>query len=158
MQISAGILAYRRKADEIEFFLVHPGGPFFKNKKNGVYSIPKGLVAHGEDLLAAAIREFEEEIGHRVTGDFIALGSIVQNGGKTVHAWAVEAEIDETTIHSNTFPLEWPPKSGKIQHFPEVDSAGWFTIDTAKLLIIQKQVVFLDRLMSSLKISPPSVS
>lgn len=151
MQKSAGILAYRKLSDELTFFLVHPGGPFFKNKENGVYSIPKGLVENGDELLPTAIREFEEETGQPISGDFFELGTVVQKGGKVVHAWAVEAEIDATNIHSNTFPLEWPPKSGKIQHFVEVDKAGWFTLEQAKILINEKQLDFLYRLIAALE-------
>ena len=149
MPESAGILVYRKSNSEIEFFLVHPGGPFFKNKENGVYSIPKGLVEGKDELLSTAIREFEEETGQLVSGNFLSLGSITQKGGKVVHAWAVEADIDAEKIVSNTFPLEWPPKSGKIQHFPEIDRAGWFKFAEAKILINEKQAEFIERLMEA---------
>ena len=144
---SAGILAYRKTKNQLEFFLVHPGGPFFAKKEDGVYTIPKGLIEKDEDPLATAKREFEEETGVKIDGDFFSLGSIIQKGGKVVQAWAIEFEIDPTTIQSNTFPLEWPPKSGKIQNFPEVDKAGWFELEKAEKLINEKQRDFLYRLI-----------
>ncbi|MEO1054102.1 MAG: NUDIX domain-containing protein [Bacteroidota bacterium] len=122
---SAGILLYRWVNDSFEVFLVHPGGPFFKNKDAGAWTIPKGEF-EAEDPLAAAKREFKEETGFEPDGDFLTLEPITQKGGKKVHAWALEGDIDGTKIVSNTFELEWPPKSGRVQHFPEIDKAEWF--------------------------------
>jgi len=128
---SAGILLYRKVDSEIEFFLVHPGGPFFKNKDDGTWSIPKGEFTDDEDALTAAKREFEEETGSAIDGKFIPLTPVKLKSGKTVRAWAVEGDIDPTQITSNTFTIEWPPKSGKMQAFPEIDRAGWFGYNEA---------------------------
>jgi len=147
---SAGILVYRKISRQLEFFLVHPGGPFFRNKEEGVYSIPKGLIESGEEPLPTAIREFEEETGVKISGNFLPLGTITQKGGKEVQAWAVTFEIDPHQLKSNTFSLEWPPKSGKIQDFPEVDKAGWFTLAEAKRLINEKQFELIERLTTLL--------
>jgi predicted NUDIX family NTP pyrophosphohydrolase len=146
---SAGILAYRKTQGQLEFFLVHPGGPFFAKKEDGIYTIPKGLIEEKEEPLATAIREFEEETGVKIWGDFLSLGSITQKGGKVVQAWAVEFDIDPDKIKSNTFSLEWPPKSGRMQDFPEIDKAGWFELKEAKKLINEKQQDFLFRLMEN---------
>lgn len=143
---SAGILLYRKISSELQIFLVHPGGPFFKNKDEGAWSIPKGEYENDEDPLDAAKREFEEETGKTITGDFIALSPIKQKGGKTVQAWAVEGDINPETIQSNTFEIEWPPRSGKKQTFPEVDRGGWFDIATAKTKINPAQAILLDEL------------
>jgi predicted NUDIX family NTP pyrophosphohydrolase len=142
---SAGLLIFRRKDQRIEILLVHPGGPFWAKKDAAAWSIPKGLVDDGEDELAAARREVEEEIGTRIEGDFHRLGEYRQRGGKIVIAWAVEAEvdIDVATITSNTFPLEWPPRSGIVEEFPEVDRAGWLTIDEAEEKILEGQKAIL---------------
>lgn len=143
---SAGILAYRKIKGQLEFFLVHPGGPFFAKKEEGVYTIPKGLIEDREDPQLAAQREFEEETGVNIQGHFFPLGSISQKGGKVVQAWAIEFDIDPSLIKSNTFPLEWPPESGKIQNFPEIDKAGWFTLHQAEKLINERQKALLSRL------------
>jgi predicted NUDIX family NTP pyrophosphohydrolase len=148
---SAGILLYRFSQDEPEFFLVHPGGPFWVNKDAGVWSIPKGEYTEHENPLAAAIREFEEETGNKLSGDFIVLTPIVQKAGKQVHAWAIEGNIDADNITSNSFKVEWPPKSGKWKSYPEVDKAAWFDINTAKEKINPAQVSFIDELIGLLK-------
>lgn len=143
---SAGILLYRRKSARLQVFLIHPGGPFFAKKDEGVWSIPKGLLDPGEDPLAAAQREFAEETGCRPEGALRPLSPIGQKGGKTVLAWAAEGECDAEGIVSNTFELEWPPRSGTVQRFPEADRAGWFTIEEAKRKIIPAQIALLDEL------------
>ena len=150
---SAGILLYRFINKQPQVFLVHPGGPFFRNKDEGAWSIPKGEFTDGEEALDAAIREFEEETGLALTGDFIALDPITQKGGKKVYAWAVEGDIDHETIISNTFELEWPPRSGKKQIFPEVDKAAWFDVEMAKLKINAAQVGLVESLRPHL--NPP---
>ncbi|MFD0794434.1 NUDIX domain-containing protein [Mucilaginibacter litoreus] len=143
---SAGILLYRRTNGLTQVFLVHPGGPFFRKKDEGAWSIPKGEFPEDEDPLLGAQREFIEEVGKPVSGNFIKLKPVKQNSGKTVHAWAVEGDIDHTNIVSNTFEIEWPPKSGKRAIYPEIDRAGWFTIDIAKTKIIPEQVKLLEEL------------
>jgi predicted NUDIX family NTP pyrophosphohydrolase len=147
---SAGVLVYRRAGETLEVLLVHPGGPFGKNKDAGAWSIPKGLFEAGEEPLAAARREFAEETGVRLEGDFRPLGSARQPSGKVVHAWALRAEVDAEAIISNTFELEWPPKSGRKQQFPEVDRAAWFPLAEAYDKILKGQKVFLDRLASAI--------
>jgi predicted NUDIX family NTP pyrophosphohydrolase len=129
---SAGILLYRKTNSQLQVFLVHPGGPFFKNKDAGSWTIPKGEILDDEDPLAAAKREFNEETGQAIDGDFIKLNPVTLKSGKIVHAWAVEGDIDHETIFSNLFEIEWPPKSGKMQSFPEIDRAGWFEMEEAK--------------------------
>src|SRR5512135_1267787 len=140
---SAGILLYKRKDGDLRVFLVHPGGPFFAKKDAGAWSVPKGEIDEGEDPLAAAKREFEEETGCRPEGEFISLSEVMQKSGKIVRAWAVEGDCDAQTIRSNTFTLEWPPRSGRRQEFPEVDRAGWFAIPVAleKILSGQRELV-----------------
>lgn len=150
MRTSAGILVFRKKNNFIEVFLIHPGGPFWKNKEKGAWSIPKGEFT-SEDPLEAAKREFEEETGHRVSGHFLQLKTIQQKGGKLVHAWAIEGNIDPEKIVSNTFSQEWPYKSGKWQTFPEVDKAAWFSIEEAKQMIIPAQIPLLEELEQHLK-------
>ncbi len=145
---SAGILMYRKVNDGTEVFLVHPGGPFFSNRDAGVWSIPKGEIDKGEDPLAAAQREFEEETGCRPEGPFLPLTPVKQKGGKIVLSWAVEGGCDADSIKSNTFSLEWPPKSGRVQVFPEVDRAAWFSIGAAKTKINPAQAALLDELIS----------
>src|SRR5437868_6461594 len=131
-QVSAGILLFRRRPIGLEVLLVHPGGPFWKNKDAGVWSIPKGLVHDNEDLLACACREFEEEIGFRPAGPFVPLTPVKLKSGKVVHAWGCEGHIDPATIRSNTFTMEWPPHSGKQAEFPEIDRGEWFTVEQAR--------------------------
>jgi predicted NUDIX family NTP pyrophosphohydrolase len=145
---AAGLLLFRRKDDGIEVLLVHPGGPLWAKKDEGAWSIPKGEIESGEEPLATARREFAEELGSPVSGDFIPLESIRQASGKVVHAWAVEADFDPTTLRSGTFSMEWPPRSGRQQHFPEVDRAQWFTIDEARRKINTAQIALLDQLSS----------
>jgi predicted NUDIX family NTP pyrophosphohydrolase len=142
---SAGLLLFRRKAG-LEVFLVHPGGPFWAKKDLGVWSIPKGEYREGEDAFAAARREFAEETGFLPDGDFRALGEIRQAGGKRVKAWAVEGDCDPAAFRSNTFTMEWPPRSGKRREFPEVDRAAWFPIAEARRKIHPAQAIWLDAL------------
>ena len=146
-QRSAGLLVFRETNGFPEVFLVHPGGPFYAKKDLGSWSIPKGLFEVDEDPLTAARREFEEETGQKIAGDFIELTPITQKGGKLVYCWAVEAEPDADRIESNTFTLEWPPRSGKMQEFPEVDRAGWFDIETAKKKILEAQADLIEQLL-----------
>ena len=149
---AAGILAYRQVKKNIEFFLVHPGGPFFRNKEDGAWSIPKGEINPGEDLRERAKMEFQEELGTMPSGELTELGSIKQKGGKTVHAWALEGDLGEDfTVKSNMFEIEWPPRSGKQQTFPEIDRASFFPVDIARRKINAAQVGFLDRLIQLLK-------
>jgi predicted NUDIX family NTP pyrophosphohydrolase len=146
-RVSAGLLMFRRKRNGIEFLLVHPGGPFWKNKDEGAWTIPKGEAQPEEDLLTRARTEFEEELGFKPTGDFIPLGSTKQKGGKTVHAWAFQGDLPaDFKIKSNTFEIEWPPRSGKFKEFPEVDRAEFFQDEIARRKINPAQVAFLDRL------------
>jgi predicted NUDIX family NTP pyrophosphohydrolase len=144
---SAGILLYRKINSELQVFLVHPGGPFFKNKDEGSWSVPKGEFWEDEDPLAAAKREFEEETGHSIDGEFISLTPIKQKGGKTVQAWAVEGDIDHQSIKSNSFEIEWPPSSGRQQSFPEIDRAEWFDVDVAQIKINPAQAALLVELI-----------
>lgn len=150
MKQSAGLLLYRIVENRTQVFLVHPGGPFFAKKDDGSWSIPKGEFDDSEDALAAAKREFEEETGKAIDGNFIKLQPIRQKSGKTVHAWAVEADIDHTSIVSNTFEIEWPPRSGKRKAFPEIDRAGWFTMNEAKVKLIPAQVKLVEELATVL--------
>jgi predicted NUDIX family NTP pyrophosphohydrolase len=147
---SAGILLYRTRAGALEVFLVHPGGPYWKNKDAGTWSIPKGELRKGDDLLATAQREFEEETGSRVSGEFVPLTPLKQPSGKVVHAWAVEGDIDASAIKSNAFSIEWPPRSGRMQDFPEVDRGDWFAIAAAQEKILSGQRGFLDQLRTLL--------
>jgi predicted NUDIX family NTP pyrophosphohydrolase len=146
---SAGLLMYRLKS-EPEFFLIHPGGPFFKNKEYGYWTIPKGLIEGDEDFLEAAIREFKEETGFEPIPPFLKLGFVLQKNRKIVHAWAFEADYNTLEFKSNNFSLEWPPKSGKIQLFPEADKAGWFNENVTRKRIMQTQQTFVDRLQNIL--------
>jgi predicted NUDIX family NTP pyrophosphohydrolase len=147
---SAGILMFRRRHGIPEVFLVHPGGPFWAKKEVGAWSVPKGEYADEETPLQAARREFREETGCEPSGEFIPLTPRKQAGGKTVTAWAVEGDCDASAIRSNTFTLEWPPKSGKHREFPEVDRAGWFSIAEAKEKILKGQAGFLQELVKIL--------
>ncbi|MCK4272487.1 NUDIX domain-containing protein [bacterium] len=147
---SAGLLMYRRREGIVEVFLVHPGGPFWTRKDLGCWSIPKGEYLPGEDPLPAARREFEEETGFTAQGEFRELTEIRQKGGKLVKAWALEGDCDPAAIKSNTFILEWPPRSGKQQEFPEIDRAGWFAIETARQKILESQVALLEELCEML--------
>ena len=141
---SAGLLVYRRKGEDLEFLLVHPGGPFWKNKDAGAWTIPKGEIQPGENPQHAAKREFQEELGIRVEGELVQLNPIKQKGGKLVRAWAVEADLDLSAIKSNTFSLEWPPRSGRMAEFPEVDQASYFDWKTAKSKVNEAQVALLE--------------
>jgi predicted NUDIX family NTP pyrophosphohydrolase len=143
---SAGLLLYRVRQAAPEVFLVHPGGPFWVKKDTGAWSIPKGEAEPDEDLLARARREFTEETGFAVDGEFRPLAPIRQSGGKIVHAWAVEGDCDAAAIKSNTFDLEWPPRSGRVQAFPEVDRAQWFALAAAREKINRAQLGLIDEL------------
>ena len=143
---SAGILMYRWRNSTLEVFLVHPGGPFWAKKDAGSWSIPKGELSEGEDRLNAAKREFREETGFLPEGNFLALAPIKQTAGKLVYGWAVRGDCDAKRIVSNTFSMEWPPRSGKRRDFPEVDRAEWFTMEVAKEKILKGQVSFLEEL------------
>jgi predicted NUDIX family NTP pyrophosphohydrolase len=145
---SAGLLVYRKRGKTVEVLLVHPGGPFWKNKDAGAWSIPKGEFAEGEDPLDVAQREFQEEIGRTIRGVMVPLEAVKQRGGKTVYAWAVEADLDLSHITSNTFTIEWPPGSGKQQEFPEVDRAEWFDLTTAAKKINTGQRQLIEQLQS----------
>lgn len=146
---SAGLLLYRRSSGNLEVLLVHPGGPFWKNKDEGAWTIPKGEFDENEDPLIAAKREFEEETGTTApTGEYKTLQPIKQRAGKIVHAWAVEAEFDVASLRSNTFSIEWPPRSGKQQDFPEIDRAEWMEPEVAREKILQAQVGLVDEVVS----------
>lgn len=142
---------YRTVDKDLEVLLVHPGGPFWKNKDEGAWSLPKGEFSDDEDPLDAAKREFEEETGFRPSGQFIPLPHVKLRSGKTVYAWALENDIAADKIKSNEFEMEWPPKSGKKKHFPEVDKAGWFKPAVARKKINTAQVAFIDALIALLK-------
>jgi predicted NUDIX family NTP pyrophosphohydrolase len=148
---SAGLLLFRRTESGVEALLVHPGGPFWAKKDDGAWSIPKGEFSDGEDPLAAARREFREETGVEASGEFVALDRIRQAGGKLVLAWALESDFDPATLKSNTFSVEWPPKSGQQRQFPEVDRAAWFPFDAAKRKILKGQQPLLDQLAAILR-------
>ena len=148
---SAGLLMYRRAiSGEVEVLLVHPGGPFWAKKDKGAWSISKGEYADGEQPLDAAKREFEEETGFSTQGEFLELGQVQQSGGKVVSAWAFEGDCDPAKLVSNRFSMEWPPRSGRMIEFPEVDRGGWFAIHDAKEQILKSQAPFLDRLQQLL--------
>jgi predicted NUDIX family NTP pyrophosphohydrolase len=142
---------FRRKGDALEVLLVHPGGPFWAKKDLGAWTIPKGELEEGEDALATAQREFEEETGIAPSGPFHPLGSVKQKGGKVVHAWAFEGDGAAETMKSNTVKMEWPPRSGQWREFPEVDRAEWFQLDEARRRINSAQVPLLDHLVQLIK-------
>lgn len=147
---SAGIILYRFIENELQVMLVHPGGPFWAKKDDGAWSIPKGIYREDENPLAAAKREFREETGYAIEGAFIDLGEIRQPGGKIVHAWALAHDFDTSKIISNLFSLQWPPRSGIIQQYPEIDSAQWFEVQQARKKLLKGQQAFLARLMEEL--------
>jgi len=151
---SAGIILFRRTGSEVEFLLVHPGGPYWAKKDAGAWSIPKGQIEDEEEPRACAIRELEEELGEAPELDpeqLIELGSIRQKAGKVVEAWAAEVDFDPSALASNTFEMEWPPRSGNRQEFPEVDRAGWFDLEAAREKILPAQAELLDRLLERLE-------
>lgn len=153
--VSAGILLYRVRAGMTEVFLVHPGGPYWRRKDAGAWSIPKGELEEGADALTTAQREFLEETGASPRGEFVPLTPLKQPSGKLVHAWAVSGDLDASSITSNTFRMEWPPHSGRQQEFPEVDRGGWFTIAVAKERILAGQRGFLDQLAQHIAVGEP---
>jgi predicted NUDIX family NTP pyrophosphohydrolase len=148
-RISAGLLLYRRRGGALEVLLAHPGGPFWARKDAGAWSIPKGEIDPTEEPLAAARREFSEETGVAVEGRFQPLAPITQAGGKVVQAWAVEGDLDPAALRSNTFSIEWPPRSGRQQSFPEIDRAAWFRLEVARKKINPAQVALLDELQAA---------
>jgi predicted NUDIX family NTP pyrophosphohydrolase len=148
---SAGILVYRKTTEEYEVLLVHPGGPFWAKKDLNSWSIPKGEFEDGEEPLAASKREFEEETGFNIEGEFIELRQVKQPSGKVIYTWAVEGDIDISMVKSNLFELEWPPRSGSFKEFPEIDRAEWFDFETAKQKILSGQIPILDNLQEKLK-------
>ena len=150
MKRSAALLVYRNAPDGIQVFLVHPGGPFWARKDLGAWSIPKGEFDESEDGLAAARREFREEVGQSVEGDFLALTPVKQKGGKIVHAWAVEGAVYESAVKSNEFEMEWPPRSGRTARFPEVDRGQWFPVVEARRRILPAQLPILEELIAKL--------
>jgi predicted NUDIX family NTP pyrophosphohydrolase len=150
-KVSSGLLMYRVREGALEFLLVHPGGPFWKNKDAGAWTIPKGEVQSGEDLLVAARREFHEELGIEPNGIFDELKPVKQKGGKVVHAWAFEGDCDPEKCRSNLFQMEWPLGSGKQAEFPEVDKAAWFGMQEARVKINPAQIPFLDEIQDSLE-------
>ncbi|MBI5817362.1 MAG: NUDIX domain-containing protein [Verrucomicrobia bacterium] len=151
-KVSAGLIMYRRVSGGLQVLLVHPGGPVWKHKDAGWWSIPKGEMGEGEDALAAAQREFQEETGFAVREPFIELTSVQLRSGKIVHAWAFEGDCDPAALHSNTFSLEWPPRSGKVCEFPEVDRAGFFTVAEAKEKMSERQFPLVEELQRKLAI------
>jgi predicted NUDIX family NTP pyrophosphohydrolase len=155
-QHSAGILLYRRTGPRLEVLLVHPGGPFWAKKDEGAWTIPKGGYQQGEDALAAAKREFEEETGARPEGEAMALGSFRQSSAKIVEVWALEGAFDPARLKSNTFVMEWPPRSGRSSEFPEVDRAGWFTPELAARKILKGQRPIIEALLRQLEAPPPA--
>jgi len=150
---SAGILLFRRKNGFVEVLLVHPGGPFWSKKDLGAWSIPKGEYLDDEDPFAAAKRELEEETGLSVDGEFLSLGELKQSSSKRIKAWAIEYDFDPAEIKSNSFMMEWPPRSGRMQQFPEVDAGAWFSLSDARLKLIRGQEPFLTRLVELLRSS-----
>jgi predicted NUDIX family NTP pyrophosphohydrolase len=153
-RISAGLMMYRYTSGQLQVLLAHPGGPFFKNKDAGVWTIPKGEVEPGEDMLETARREFEEETRIAASGPFLELAPVIQKGGKVVHAWAFQGDCDPAAIVSNVFKLEWPPRSGQWKQFPEIDRAEFFDCATAKKKINHAQVALIEQLETSLNDQP----
>jgi predicted NUDIX family NTP pyrophosphohydrolase len=149
-KISAGLLMYRDTDHDLEVLLVHPGGPFWQRKDNGAWTIPRGEVENGEDYLTAAIREFKEETGWQPQGPYLSLGEVRLRSGKTVHAWAFPGSVDPASLRSNLFEIEWPPKSGRRQQFPEIDRAGFFPMAEARNKMRISELPFLDRLAEEL--------
>jgi predicted NUDIX family NTP pyrophosphohydrolase len=148
---SAGILLYRIAGGGPEVLLVHPGGPFWARKDAGSWSIPKGEYADGEEPQACALREFEEETGVGLPpGELLELGSVKQKGGKVVTAWAAQGDLDADSVRSNTFTMEWPPRSGRTAEFPEIDRAGWFGVEEAREKLVTAQAELVDRLVERL--------
>jgi predicted NUDIX family NTP pyrophosphohydrolase len=148
---SAGILLYKRSGDAVDVLLVHPGGPLWARRDSGAWSIPKGEYGDDEDPQACALREFEEETGTALApGHLIELGEVKQKGGKVVTAWAAEGDIDADAVQSNTFTMEWPPRSGRTAEFPEIDRAGWFGFDLAREKLIPAQAELVERLAERL--------
>ena len=145
---------YREREGELEFLLVHPGGPLWERRDAGIWSIPKGEIQPGEDLLAAARREFEEELGFKADGTFIPLSTIIQKSGKIVHAWAFAGDCDPARIRSNAFSMEWPPHSGRTGTFPEVDRAAFFNLEQAKAKINPAQLPLLEQLSKKIARGP----
>jgi predicted NUDIX family NTP pyrophosphohydrolase len=141
---------FRRRNGAVELLLGHPGGPFWAAKDEGAWTIPKGLIGPGETQDQAARREFAEETGHRPNGNLFSLGSVRQPGGKMVHAWAIAGDWDPAALRSNMFELEWPPRSGRRQSFPEIDRAEWFTVPQARKKILKGQAIFIDRLLQAI--------
>jgi predicted NUDIX family NTP pyrophosphohydrolase len=156
-KISAGILLFRRRPAGAQVLLVHPGGPFWANKDDGAWSMPKGLAEQGEDALAAAKREFYEETGLEVDGEFIELGSHKQKSGKTILAWGHEGDFEPASLKSNSFSMEWPPRSGKTAEFPEVDRADWFALDEALVKVTTGQSAIIRALAKKLGVDLSSV-
>lgn len=146
---SAGLILFRGRAADLEVLLGYPGGPFWQNKDDGAWSMPKGLIGADEAPLSAARREFAEETGYLRDGDFLPLGEALQPGSKLIKAWAIEGDWDPALIQSNTFEIEWPPRSGHRRTFPEIDRAAWFGIADARRKILKGQIVFVDRLLES---------
>jgi predicted NUDIX family NTP pyrophosphohydrolase len=155
---SAGILLFRRTTGIVQFLLAHPGGPFWSKKDDGAWSIPKGLCQEHETAIDAARRELEEEIGLTITGDLVELGTFKQPSGKVISAWAAESDFDVAGLRSNSFVLEWPPKSGRQMEFPEVDRAGWFSLTEGAAKITRGQLPILIRLATELGLDVPAAS
>jgi predicted NUDIX family NTP pyrophosphohydrolase len=151
---SAGILLYRRDPDEVRLLLVHPGGPFWRGRDEGAWMIPKGLIEPGEEPLAAALREFEEELGSKPEGEPRPLCEVRQAGGKWVNAFALEGDFDPASLKSNEFTIEYPPKSGSFRAFPEVDEARWFTLEEARAKILKSQAPIVEALEQALTLPP----
>ena len=153
---SAGLLLFRTKEGLAEVFLVHPGGPFWQNKDEGAWSIPKGEFNPGEEPLGAAKREFQEETGFSANGEFLPLGSVRQSSGKIVYAWALALDVDAEAIKSNSFSMEWPRSSGRLTQFAEIDRASWFPIEIAQRKMLNGQLPFLARLQQTFLATPPN--